>query len=126
MFQFELLTKRDWALVVVFTVALALILGGAFYWALHSVVPPTKALMRTESKSSTAIECSEGFALDKTASPCGGGGGYALPKDPTPFARSGRSDPDLAVDLVRLRLVEPDQLGRDDEVLRRQPEAVGM
>jgi hypothetical protein len=63
MFQFELLTKRDWALVVVFTVALALILGGACYWAFHSVGPPTKALMRTESKSSTAIECSEGFAL---------------------------------------------------------------
>jgi hypothetical protein len=53
MFQFELLTKRDWALVGVFTGALALILGGAFYWALHSVGPPTKALMRTESKSST-------------------------------------------------------------------------
>jgi hypothetical protein len=33
MFQFELLTKRDWALVLVFTVALALVLGGAFYWA---------------------------------------------------------------------------------------------
>jgi hypothetical protein len=53
MFQFELLTKRDWALVGVFTGAQALILGGAFYWALHSVGPPTKALMRTESKSST-------------------------------------------------------------------------
>ena len=63
MFQFELLTKRDWALVVVFTVGLALILGGACYWAFHSVGPPTKALMRTESKSSTAIECSEDFAL---------------------------------------------------------------
>jgi hypothetical protein len=63
MFQFELLKKRDWALVLFFAVALALILGGAFYWALHSVGPPTKALMRTESKSSTAIECSEGFAL---------------------------------------------------------------
>jgi hypothetical protein len=33
MFHFELLTKRDWALVLVFTVALALVLGGAFYWA---------------------------------------------------------------------------------------------
>jgi hypothetical protein len=68
MFQFESLTKRDWALVLVFTLALALILGGAFYWAFHraySVGPPTKAawLTRTESKSSTAIECSEDFAL---------------------------------------------------------------
>ena len=58
MFQFELLTKRDWALVVVFTVALALSLGGGFYWAFYraySVGPPTKAdwLLRTESKSST-------------------------------------------------------------------------
>jgi hypothetical protein len=46
MFQFESLTKRDWALVLVFTVALALILVGAFYWAFHrahSVGPPTKA-----------------------------------------------------------------------------------
>jgi hypothetical protein len=55
MFQFELLTKRDWAVVVVFTVALALILGAAFYWAFHSVGPPTKALMLTESELSTAI-----------------------------------------------------------------------
>jgi hypothetical protein len=58
MFQFQLLTKRDWALVVVFTVALALGLGGEFYWAFYraySVGPPTKAdwLLRTESKSST-------------------------------------------------------------------------
>lgn len=46
MFQFESLTKRDWALVLIFTVALALILVGAFYWAFYraySVDPPTKA-----------------------------------------------------------------------------------
>jgi hypothetical protein len=56
MFQFELLTKRDWALVVVFTVALSLSLAGAFYWTFHraySVGPPTKADWLLESKSST-------------------------------------------------------------------------
>jgi hypothetical protein len=50
-----------------------------------------------------------------------GGEGVAFSQ----LGRSGRSDPDLAVALVRLSLVEPDQLGCDDEVLRRQPEAVG-
>jgi hypothetical protein len=53
MFQFELLTKRDWALVVVFTVALALILVGAFYWAFHraySVGPPTGGLAHANGK----------------------------------------------------------------------------
>jgi hypothetical protein len=50
MFQFESLTKRDWALVLVFTVALTLILVGAFYWAFYraySVGPPTKAAWLT-------------------------------------------------------------------------------
>jgi hypothetical protein len=64
MFQFELLTKRDWALVVVFTVALAMILGGAFYWAFsraYSVGPPTKAAIG--SVSPRVSLGGEGFAL---------------------------------------------------------------
>lgn len=31
MFQFELLTKRDWALVVILAVLIALALGGGIY-----------------------------------------------------------------------------------------------
>jgi hypothetical protein len=32
MFRVELLTKGDWALVAILTVAIALILAGAVYW----------------------------------------------------------------------------------------------
>jgi len=32
MFQFELLTKRDWAVVLVFAVLLVLVFGGGLYW----------------------------------------------------------------------------------------------
>ena len=31
-FQFELLTKRDWALVVLAAALMAVILGGGLYW----------------------------------------------------------------------------------------------
>jgi hypothetical protein len=32
MFQFELLTKRDWVLVVILATLIALVLGGGVYW----------------------------------------------------------------------------------------------
>jgi hypothetical protein len=32
MFQFELLTKRDWALVVAIAALMVLVMGGGLYW----------------------------------------------------------------------------------------------
>ena len=34
-FQFELLTKRDWMLVVILAGLIALALGGGVYWLAH-------------------------------------------------------------------------------------------
>ena len=35
MFQFELLTKRDWVLVVIFAVLISLFLAGYLYWLIN-------------------------------------------------------------------------------------------
>jgi hypothetical protein len=35
MFEFELLTKRDWVLVVIFAVLIALFLAGCIYWLIN-------------------------------------------------------------------------------------------
>ena len=35
MFQFELLTKRDWVLVVILAVLIALFLVGGIYWLVN-------------------------------------------------------------------------------------------
>jgi hypothetical protein len=54
MFQFELLTKRDWVFVVILAVLIALVLGGGIYWlAMH------QSARRCCTNGSAAILCAE-------------------------------------------------------------------